>query len=190
MLLGGQKGYHRSRPSTDEDGLLRFRKVMHAQLGSPDRKAKSGDGTSKWALTRGAGRNWRGHRRQSPAIRGKHSTTLRAIPVRQAARFLSGEPERHRQHRPLGGRRTDYMGYREPFRDVARFVVLAPKGPDKTAQGNALGTRKTAENEEKAPKGRNTRPAMCRPFRALSKDWQPPPRALPGANLWRPLRGE
>ena len=37
--------------------------------------------------------------------------------------------------------------------DVARFVVLAPKGPDKTAQGNALGTRNTAENERKSPEG-------------------------------------
>jgi hypothetical protein len=37
-----------------------------------------------------------------------------------------------------------------PF-DVALFVVLAPKEPDKTAQGNALGTRKTAKNEEKSP---------------------------------------
>jgi hypothetical protein len=39
-----------------------------------------------------------------------------------------------------------------PF-DVALFVVLAPKGPDKTAQGNALGTRKTAKNEGKSPEG-------------------------------------
>jgi hypothetical protein len=39
-----------------------------------------------------------------------------------------------------------------PF-DVAQFVVLAPRGPDKTAQGNALGTRKTAKNEGKSPEG-------------------------------------
>ena len=39
-----------------------------------------------------------------------------------------------------------------PF-DLALFVVLAPKGPDKTAQGNALGTRKTAKNEGKSPEG-------------------------------------
>jgi hypothetical protein len=37
--------------------------------------------------------------------------------------------------------------------DVALFVVLAPKGPDKIAQGNALWTRKTAENEGKSPEG-------------------------------------
>ena len=32
-------------------------------------------------------------------------------------------------------------------------MVLAPKGPDKSAQGNALGTRKTAKNEGKSPEG-------------------------------------
>jgi hypothetical protein len=32
-------------------------------------------------------------------------------------------------------------------------VVLAPKGPDKTAQGNALGTRKTAKTEGTGPEG-------------------------------------
>jgi hypothetical protein len=32
-------------------------------------------------------------------------------------------------------------------------VVLAPKGPDKIAQGNALGTRKTTKNEGKSPEG-------------------------------------
>jgi hypothetical protein len=35
--------------------------------------------------------------------------------------------------------------------DVAQSVVLAPKGPDKTAQGNALGTRNTAKNKGKSP---------------------------------------
>jgi hypothetical protein len=35
--------------------------------------------------------------------------------------------------------------------DVALFVDLAPTGPDKTAQGNALGTRKTAKTEGKCP---------------------------------------
>ena len=37
--------------------------------------------------------------------------------------------------------------------DVALFVVLAPKGPDKTAQGNALGARKTAKTEGTSPEG-------------------------------------
>jgi hypothetical protein len=37
--------------------------------------------------------------------------------------------------------------------DVALIVVLAPKGPDKIAQGNALGTRKTTKNEGKSPEG-------------------------------------
>jgi hypothetical protein len=37
--------------------------------------------------------------------------------------------------------------------DFALCGVLAPKGPDKTAQGNALGTRKTAKNEGKSPEG-------------------------------------
>jgi hypothetical protein len=41
-----------------------------------------------------------------------------------------------------------------------------------------------------ARKGRNSRLAMCRPYRALPKFSQPPPRALPGAVLWRPLLGE
>jgi hypothetical protein len=35
--------------------------------------------------------------------------------------------------------------------DVALFVDLASTGPDKTAQGNALGTRKTAKTEGKCP---------------------------------------
>jgi hypothetical protein len=35
--------------------------------------------------------------------------------------------------------------------DVALSVVLAPKGPDKTAQGNALGTQKTAKTKGKSP---------------------------------------
>jgi hypothetical protein len=35
--------------------------------------------------------------------------------------------------------------------DVALPVVLAPKGPDKTAQGNARWTRNTAKNKGKSP---------------------------------------
>jgi hypothetical protein len=34
---------------------------------------------------------------------------------------------------------------------------------------------------------RKSRPAMCRPLRALSKVWQPPPRALPGADMFGPF---
>jgi hypothetical protein len=86
--------------------------------------------------------------------------------------------ERHAQRSPIAS-----------F-EVAQFVVLAPKGPDKSAQGNALGTRKTRKTSEKALKGATGRPAMCRPYRTLSKVPQPPPRALPGAVLWPPLWGE
>jgi hypothetical protein len=32
-----------------------------------------------------------------------------------------------------------------------RCILFAPKGPDKTAQGNVLGTRKTAKNEGTSP---------------------------------------
>jgi hypothetical protein len=53
--------------------------------------------------------------------------------------------------------------------DVALFVVLAPKGPDKTAQGNALGTRNTAKNEGKSPEGAQQPTGDVSPFRALSK---------------------
>jgi hypothetical protein len=57
---------------------------------------------------------------------------------------------------PADGRARRATGFRRPslaLFDVALFVVLAPKGPDKTAQGNALETRKTAKTEGKSPEG-------------------------------------
>ena len=59
---------------------------------------------------------------------------------------------RARAERAGAPARSETRAERASF-DVALFVVLAPKGPDKTAQGNALGTRKTAKNEGTSPEG-------------------------------------
>ena len=64
------------------------------------------------------------------------------------------------------------------------------RGQTNQPRATPWGREKPRKTREKALKGRNSRPAVCRPYRALSKVSQSPPRALPGAILWPPLRGE
>jgi hypothetical protein len=71
----------------------------------------------------------------------------RASDWSRGARVVAdGEPAQHCE--PAADRSS-----RGASVDVPGCVVLAPKGPDKTAQGNALGTGKTAKNEGKSPEG-------------------------------------
>ena len=69
-------------------------------------------------------------------------------------------------------------------------MIFAPKGPNKSAQGNALG--KQTEQPPPALKGRNKRwhrqqiHRLFRPFRA-GRSSSPRPRALPWAGLFGPF---
>jgi hypothetical protein len=132
---------------------------------------------------RGEGRGEGSRRTGTCAVRGSsdpaHGLTA-GLPASWRDLGTEGSPEfvaydrgvRLRSSNPAGSRaraeragapsRSETRAERASF-DVALLVVLAPKGPDKIAQGNALWTRKTAENEGKSPEGARHPAAMCRP---------------------------
>jgi hypothetical protein len=70
---------------------------------------------------------------------------------------------------------------------LSKAGEFAPKGPNRSAQGNALGPRSRTDSE---PCKGEPRPWRCIALSGLNPVIRSDPRALPWADLWLPLRGD